>query len=517
MSDLFFSEEIHNTNQLTPWKVLIVDDDETVHSITKSVLKKQEIDGRALEFFSAFSGQEAVEMMSELQDVSIILLDVVMESNEAGLDACRRIREELNNNLVRIILRTGQPGSAPEHEVILRYRINDYKDKTELTATKLFSCVVTAIRSYQDLINLEKNKQGFKKVIEATKTISKTKSIGLFLEGVLDQWVFILQTNDSYVKTENSNCYTIYCESNNNYKVISSISDNEKLKNQTLQGLQTLPEDVQAIIMDSHREGANLIRGHLYAGYFSFGVDKGYVFCLENSHELLEIDKNLLRIFSGNIDIALENLFLNEEIVNTQKELIERLGEVVEKRSSEASEHVKRVADFAYKLGLDFGLSEIDAKLLSAASPMHDIGKVGIPDAILLKPGKLTQAEFEVMKTHAMIGYEIFQSSESKLLKAAALIALDHHEKWDGSGYPNGKSGKGIHIYGRIVAVADVFDALSHSRCYKNAWPLKDIVALFEEQRGIHFDPILVDIVLGNLDKYTVFMDDVELDELVPF
>ena len=509
MENLFFSEEVEVENQVDPWRVLIVDDDETVHNITKSVLKKQEIDGRGLKFYSAFSGSQAVEMMSELEDISIILLDVVMESNEAGLEACRRIRKELNNDLVRIILRTGQPGSAPEHEVILRYRINDYKDKTELTASKLFSCVVTAIRSYQDLINLQKNKQGFRKVIEATKTITKKKSIGLFLEGVLDQWVFILQTNDNWVKTEHSNCYTIYCEPNKNYKVISAIADNKKLKNQSSQGLETLPEDVQKIIIDSHREGANIIRGNLYAGYFRFGVDKGYVFCLENSHELLDIDKNLLRIFSGNIDIALENLFLNEEIVNTQKELIERLGEVVEKRSSEASEHVKRVANFSYKLGLDAGLSEIDATLLSAASPMHDIGKVGIPDAILLKPGKLTEQEFEIMKTHAMMGYEIFQFSESKLLKAAALIAIDHHEKWDGSGYPNGKSGEDIHIYGRIVAVADVYDALAHNRCYKTAWPLKDIVALFEEQKGIHFDPMLVDIVLGNLDRYKVCEGDV--------
>ena len=183
MENLFFSEEVEVENQVDPWRVLIVDDDETVHNITKSVLKKQEIDGRGLKFFSAFSGRQAVEMMSELEDISIILLDVVMESNEAGLEACRRIRKELNNDLVRIILRTGQPGSAPEHEVILRYRINDYKDKTELTASKLFSCVVTAIRSYQDLINLQKNKQGFRKVIEATKTITKKNLLACFWRG----------------------------------------------------------------------------------------------------------------------------------------------------------------------------------------------------------------------------------------------------------------------------------------------------------------------------------------------
>ncbi len=198
----------------------------------------------------------------------------------------------------------------------------------------------------------------------------------------------------------------------------------------------------------------------------------------------------------------MDNLFLNEEIINTQKELIEKLGEVVEKRSSEASQHVKRVAEFSYLLALDAGLNELDARLLNSASPMHDIGKVGIPDAILLKPGKLTVEEFEIMKTHAQIGYEIFNSSDRSLLKAAALIAIDHHEKWDGSGYPNGKKSEDIHIYGRITAVADVFDALYHHRCYKPAWPIEKIVDLFKDQKGIHFDPLLVDLVLDNLDKY---------------
>ncbi|NQZ29858.1 MAG: DUF3369 domain-containing protein [Oceanospirillaceae bacterium] len=498
MNDIMFADEAEVGPEVAPWKVLIVDDDEGVHAITKSVLKNQEIDGRGLKFYSAFSGGEAIELLGSIDDIAVVFLDVVMETNEAGLEACRRIREELKNDLVRIILRTGQPGSAPENEVIIKYRINDYKEKTDLTASKLFSCVVTAIRSYQDLINLEQSKQGLRKVIEATKTITKKKSIGMFLEGILDQLVFILDASESPVTTERSSCYTIACEADNRYTIMSSMGNRVLLTN----SFSDLTMDVQAIITDCHREESNIIRDNLYAGYFHFGKDHAYIFCLAGSHELQEIDKNLLNIFAGNINIALENLFLNEEIINTQKELIEKLGEVVEKRSSEASQHVKRVAEFSYLLAQDYGLNETDAKLLNSASPMHDIGKVGIPDAILLKPGKLTEEEFEVMKTHAQIGYEIFNSSDRSLLKAAALIAIDHHEKWDGSGYPNGKKGEEIHIYGRITAVSDVFDALYHHRCYKPAWPIEKIVELFTEQKGIHFDPELVDIVLENLDKY---------------
>jgi len=495
-----FAEEVEVEQEVAPWRVLIVDDDEGVHAITKSVLKNQEIDGRGLEFYSAFSGADAIDLLESIDDIAVIFLDVVMEHNEAGLEACRRIREELNNDLVRIILRTGQPGSAPENEVIIKYRINDYKEKTDLTASKLFSCMVTAIRSYQDLINLEQSKQGLKKVIEATKSITKKKSIGLFLEGILDQLVFILDASESSVTTERSSCYTITCEADTRYSVMSTMNDSAMSANKNF---SDLPLDVQTIITDSHREESNIIRDNLYAGFFHFGKDQAYIFCLSGSHELQEIDKNLLNIFSGNINIALENLFLNEEIINTQKELIEKLGEVVEKRSSEASLHVKRVAEFSYLLAKDYGLNEVDATLLCSASPMHDIGKVGIPDSILLKPGKLTEEEFDIMKTHAQIGYEIFNSSDRSLLKAAALIAIDHHEKWDGSGYPNGKKADAIHIYGRITAVSDVFDALYHNRCYKPAWPIEKIVDLFTEQRGVHFDPDLIDIVLGNLDKYT--------------
>ncbi|MGB1239629.1 MAG: DUF3369 domain-containing protein [Pseudomonadales bacterium] len=508
MNDIMFADEIDEGEVLAPWKVLIVDDEESVHAITKSVLKHHQIEGKGIEFISAYSGCEAIEILQREEEIAVIFLDVVMESNEAGLDTCRRIREDLQNDMVRIILRTGQPGSAPENEVILKYRINDYKEKTDLTASKLFSCMVTAIRSYQDLNKLEQNKEGLRKVIEATKSISEKKSIEMFLDGILSQLVFILDSSQSSVVSERSSCFTIECKEGEQYKIVSSM--NVEPQN-AVKDFSGLPVEVQTIVSDCHREKVNIIRENLYAGYFNFGEDQCYIFFLSGDTELHELDKNLLNIFSGNINVALDNLFLNEEIINTQKELIEKLGEVVEKRSSEASRHVQRVADFTYELAIDYGISETEARLLNSASPMHDIGKVGIPDAILLKPGKLTEDEFEIMKTHARIGYEIFSSSKRSLLKAAALIARDHHEKWNGSGYPAGKSGNDIHIFGRITAVADVFDALYHNRCYKPAWPLEQVVQHFKEQSGVHFDPDLVEIVLGNLDKYASIVDESNL------
>ncbi len=193
---------------------------------------------------------------------------------------------------------------------------------------------------------------------------------------------------------------------------------------------------------------------------------------------------------------------LHEEIENTQKDVIYRMGEIGETRSKETGNHVKRVAEYSKLLALSYGLSEHEANILFTASPMHDIGKVGIPDEILKKPAKLTYEEFEVMKSHAEIGYSVLKGSNREVLNAASIVSHEHHEKWDGSGYPRGLSGENIHIYGRITAVADVFDALGSQRCYKEAWDDERIFKLFEEEKGKQFDPQLVELFFQHKDAF---------------
>ncbi|ABM02172.1 metal dependent phosphohydrolase [Psychromonas ingrahamii 37] len=197
-----------------------------------------------------------------------------------------------------------------------------------------------------------------------------------------------------------------------------------------------------------------------------------------------------------------EIMTLNQEILDTQKEIVYAMGEIGETRSKETGDHVRRVAKYSQLLASLAGIDKTEADLIKFASPMHDIGKIGIPDAILNKPGKLDKDEFEIMKTHAEIGFNLLNHSTRPVLKAASLIAYHHHEKWNGSGYPQQLSGEDIHIYGRITAVADVFDALGSARVYKKAWPLEEILALLKEQRGIHFDPSLVDLLLENLPMF---------------
>ncbi len=223
--------------------------------------------------------------------------------------------------------------------------------------------------------------------------------------------------------------------------------------------------------------------------------------------EFDEKDLKYLTLAASYAAETLDAALLAEENDKTQKEMIYLMSEAVEKRSKETGNHIKRVASYSKLLALAYGLSEEEAYILEFSSPMHDIGKIGIPDAILNKPGKLDEKEYEKMKLHALYGFEILSASPRGMLKAAATVAYEHHEKWDGSGYPKGLKGEEIHIFGRITAVADVFDALGSDRCYKNAWDIEAILRHFKAESGKHFDPRLVHLLIENLDEVLLIRD----------
>ena len=232
--------------------------------------------------------------------------------------------------------------------------------------------------------------------------------------------------------------------------------------------------------------------------------DKQQALVLKLNEELDEYKDHL----ENKIEEATKDIInLNKEIEDTQKEVIFRMGAIGETRSKETGNHVKRVAEYSKLLALYYGLGEDEAELLKQVSPMHDIGKVGIPDNILNKPGKFTDKEFEIMKQHSKIGYDMLSGTDKPLLKAASIVAYEHHEKWSGGGYPRGIKGEEIHIFGRITALADVFDALGSDRCYKKAWKDDDIFKLLKDEKGKHFDPKLIDLFFENIDKFKEIRD----------
>ena len=259
-----------------------------------------------------------------------------------------------------------------------------------------------------------------------------------------------------------------------------------------------------------HEDTPNEVFKDLWTTVLNGEIWKGIIKNKAKSGEAYWVNTVIVPIFNGNeivefmsIRNDVTELFkLHKEIEDTQKEVIYKMGEIGETRSKETGNHVKRVAEYSKILALEYGLSKDDADILFTASPMHDIGKVGIPDSILKKPGRLTKEEFEIMKTHAEIGYNILKNSTRKVLKAASIVAYEHHEKWDGTGYPRALSGEDIHIYGRITALADVFDALGSKRCYKEAWDDEKIFDLLKEESGKQFDPKLIEIFFNKLDDF---------------
>lgn len=504
--ELLFADDasdVCGASEGAKWKVMLVDDEPAIHEVTKMALNAMEFDGRGLEFISVMSGAQAKDAILEHPDTALVLLDVVMETDHAGLDVARFIREEAGNKAVRIVLRTGQPGQAPERAVITEYDINDYKEKTELTSAKLFTLMYASLRSYRDIIALEMNKRGLERVIEASSNIFELQNMQSFTKGALQQITSLLHLDQdaAYFKADG----LAAARKDEGFEIIAGIGTFEGVVGDRI-AENSRPEIIRDL-NEAVQKGGNLYKEDRFTGFFKSSRGTENFVYLSGLDKVNALDRSLMEVFAKNVGIAFENIELHQDIEETQREIVYLLGEAVETRSKETGNHVKRVAEISKLLALDYGLSDQEAETVRLASPMHDVGKIGIPDAILNKPGRHTPEEFEIMKTHAQLGYEMLKNSKRKILQAGMIIARDHHEKWDGSGYPNGRKGEDIHIYGRLVAVADVFDALGSDRCYKKAWPMDKIVALFKAERGRHFDPRLVDGLMGNLDKVVAIRD----------
>ncbi|RSZ56921.1 DUF3369 domain-containing protein [Massilia atriviolacea] len=483
------------TPKLAPWKVLLVDDEPDIHDITKLTLSRFRLDGRALTFLHAYTGAEAKDVLARESDIALVFLDVVMENDDSGLEVARWMREDLGNQFTRIVLRTGQPGQAPEERVIVNYDINDYKEKTELDRTKLFTTTFAALRAYRDIMKVEEARllqanyrEGLERVIAASAHIFQQRNLKDFASGLLQQVVALLRLEKSML-LRLSGASVITGESE--YEILAQIGDI---------GDTMLGPELMAQLDDARSNRISRLHGDTFVGYFPNSSGKASLLVLKGVEEIADIDAQLLEVFCSGVAIAFDNILLTQEITDTQAELIMRLGDVVESRSNEAGNHVRRMSQVCHMLAQASGMPEDETAVLMHAAPMHDIGKIATPDAVLLKPGKLTPEEWDIMKQHPTVGLSILDGSSRPILKAAAVIAHQHHEKFDGSGYPQGLMGPDIHVYARIVAVADVFDALSHKRCYKEAWPVDEVVAHLREVSGQHLDPVFVELLIANID-----------------
>ncbi|GAB3126961.1 DUF3369 domain-containing protein [Novispirillum itersonii] len=494
-----------------PWTVLIVDDEPEVHRITELALSGFHFAGRGLEFLNAQSAEQARLFLTEHDSIAVVLLDVVMESEHAGLELVRWIREDLGNSQIRIVLRTGQPGQAPERDVIASYDINDYKEKTELTARKLTTLMFACLRAWRDINALEANRRGLNLIIQSSQDLFRQQSMERFTLGALEQLGALLQSNrGAFFGTLDG----VALHGTGSGRGLSTIAGIGRFKDAGDIDLErVLPPALYRLL-----DGSPVVEGVLHHETSVMCVFRSYsgsvnVLYLDGLERPKDVDTNLVQVFSRNIAIAFDNLEMVNTIDATQRELLQRLGEAVESRSQETGNHVRRVAELSWILARAVGMDAREADVIRQASPLHDVGKIGIPDDILHKPGKLTPEEWEQMKSHVEIGERLLTGSDLQVIRCAASIAGNHHERWDGLGYPRGLKGGEIPLDARITSIADVFDALSSARCYKPAWPREDVLAYFQAQRGQQFDPVLVDLLFANIsaieDLYQRLGDDV--------
>jgi response regulator RpfG family c-di-GMP phosphodiesterase len=502
------AQHASGVRSVEPWTVLVVDDDESVHVITRLVLAGLTFRDRPIELLSAYTAENGIAVLRAHPEVALVLLDVVMETDDAGLRAVQQVREELNNVNVRVVLRTGQPGKAPERDVVVRYEIDGYELKTEQTSQNLVTVVIAALRSFDLIRSIERNRAGLELIMNATAEMSQLRSARAFAASALQN----LQA------LSNRSGGAVFCAPS------GRATGTDTLPVEVLAGTGPYTDWAARMLDDADPEGR--IRAEILQT--ASGEDKlpdplalGTALVLKSPHvrsatiwvhdvyALDPIEKQLLDVFCSKIAVAFDNVQLIELFRKAQQATVVALADLAEYRDTDTGEHVLRVARTTDLLARDLhaagkfptDLDELLVEQIGLASMLHDVGKVSIPDAVLLKPGQLDAAERRLMETHAGVGMRILARADRivgqrSYLTLAAEIAIGHHEWYDGTGYPNRVAGTKIPLSARITAVADVYDALTNARPYKQPWSPADAKQYIIERSGTQFDPAVVESFL---------------------
>ena len=489
-----------------PWRVLVVDDDADVHAVTRLALRNVSFKGRELELFSAYSGADGFRLLRDTPDIALVLLDVVMESEDAGLILARRIREELGNHTVRVVLRTGQPGQAPEQRVIIDYDINDYKAKTELTTQRLFTAVISALRAYETLTMLERSRAGLGKILAGATNLYQAGSLREFASGVLGQVSAVLD-----IGADGMLC--VIAAASGEPGVLAATGEYAELAGQAQlpPGHPLRPAFERALREESsqYEQAATVLLLH---------TQQQQRLCIAVSPPLpmAPIQRDLLELYCQRITAAFDNQYLFDQLRRTQEATVEVLAEVAEFRNHGALAHACRVRDLSTRIARrmqqraainpaagDPELSADLVALIGLASMLHDVGMMPAFDP-LEYPAGITPGQRAEMQRHARIGRAVLERAAGTVggvsyLSFGAQVAGAHHERFDGSGYPDGLKGRAIPLCARIVAVADVFDALVSERHYKRASSQAEALAYLREQSGRQFDPEAVAALLDVL------------------
>ena len=457
-------------------KILYVEDDKSVIAFVKVLFKKFDITNVTF----ALNGLEALTLY-EINKYDLVITDILMPEMD-GFTLIENIKKINTEQLFMMIT-----GLENRDDLIraIELRVNYFIEKPILPAkfSKVIDDCFNDIKQKKELELSNLLLKQYKHAVDESTIVSKSDLKGKIIYAN-EAFYKISQLSEAECLGKNHN---IVRHPDMNPEVFQDMWNTLKLK-----------KEWRGVLKNRAKDGSEYI------------VNALIIPLLDANNEIIEYlgikhDITALEHYKNDLQSQLE--IAVKDIVDTQKEVVFTMGAIGETRSKETGNHVKRVAEYSYLLAKLVGLDEKSAQLLKLASPMHDIGKVGIPDAILNKPGKLTYDEFEIMKTHSTLGYEMLKGSKRDILQTSAIVAHEHHERWDGTGYPRGLKKANIHIYGRITSICDVFDALGSHRCYKKAWLLDDILAFFKEGSGTQFDPILIKLFFKNLSQFLEIRD----------
>lgn len=484
-------------NDTLAWKVLLVDDEEDVIEVSRMVLEDLTFEDRPLNILTARSGREARALFKQHSDIALAFIDVVMETEHAGLDLVKYVREQLRNDRTRLILRTGNPGAAPERDVVRYLEIDDYKEKTELTADRLCTAVLTSLRSYRNLLARLHFQEGLQHIIETPAVVGSAGGWADHLDALVVQAAQIMSFALGQARAHG----LVLQHGAAGLRVVGGFG-------RFVGGnvAETAPRLVRVISDECFTPGTSVEATRPTAGGLLLSHEahprESFHFWIADVGSVPADALKMLRLFLGQRSGILSSVLLQQEVIDAQTEVLHRLCGAVESRSKETGAHIRRIAKYAAELGRLAGMDDAQTALLKAAAPLHDIGKVSIPDRILNKPGRLDDQEWALMKQHAELGHALLWHPSLAVLRAGAEIARTHHERWDGSGYPRGLAGEQIPLNGRIVALVDVFDALLARRSYKEPWQMQAVVEELRSLRGRHFDPWLTDLLLAHSARF---------------
>jgi HD-GYP domain-containing protein (c-di-GMP phosphodiesterase class II) len=491
---LRFADEPIAEPPLAPWKILIADDEEEVHRVTKLALADFSHFGRRLAFLDAYSGAEAVVTVGEQPDIALVLMDVVMESEHAGLEAVLAIRNGLRNRLTRIVIRTGQPGRAPEALVVGQYDVSDYKEKTEVTARKLHTLVHSGLSLYGELAGLTRRKEGLEQLIGASAMLQVQRSEESFARRGLQQLAMMLYTDSARmpsdmlltVRTHGGGSRVLagmgYYESCVGRRV------DEALSPQVFLEADAAVKERGIVLTDDYFVATAPVAGG--------GQLMAYIAGAEPSRtaDLMHVE-----LFCRSLAAGFDNLRLQRELKESQRSLVLLLATAIEQRLYAGGGHGQRVAGYARLLGELLALPDDVLDWLPLAATLHDVGLIAIPEAILNKRTARASDEQALYETHTRWGQDLLSSQDSEILQMAGLIAAQHHERWDGAGYPDGVAGAQIHLYARITALADALDELLHG---PDPLAATEAIGQIERDSGTRFDPQLVTLLVRHEDRF---------------